>query len=792
MLLQPIRLLFRNLGRNKTFSALNIFGLATGIACASFIFLWVEHELSFNHQFSKRKTIYALMQSGQTDGKTITEPTVPILMPADIISKFPEIKSIARIGWDSKQLFILGDKMLTQQGQYCDPSVLSILDFNFIYGTHPSIAAVNTIVISESMAVAFFGHENPVGKVIASRSKAPWTKDGDFMITGVFKDFAENCSYHFNWISSFTIYDRLLFSGWNKWAINMPTIIEAAPHADIAGLNKKLKHYMASKLEGSTLTTFVSPMDNWNLYSQYTDGKPVGGKIQYIYLFSIIAVLILVIACINFMNLSTARSEKRAKEVGVRKVSGASRRQLVRQFMLESLLMSFLSLCAAMLLITLLMPAFNMLTGKTLQPDLFKPMHQCFLVGIGVTCGLLSGAYPAFYLSSFKPIIVLKGLKMKSGIAAVLMRKGLVVTQFTISIVLIVATIIIYQQVNHIKSRNLGYNINNMMEVIIPQDIGNHFTSIRTALLKTGAVENVALSWNPPLQMNTGSDEYTWQGKPPASHFQVYDMGVSAAYIATMKMTLKTGRDFYEGETVDSNKTVIINETMAKLMGAEGRIGATINRKGFPGVQVIGIVSDFIFNDLYGSGGPVMMVCMPGAGDHMIIRFKNGTNPQKAQNAAASVLNAGAPGYVFEYKYVDDGFNKIFETETLIGKLVTVFSILAIVISCLGLFGLASYTAERRTKEIGIRKVLGATITSLVTLLSYDFLKLVLISCVIAFPFAWYALHAWLQDYAYRTSIQWWPFATAGAGALLIALLTVSFQAIKAAAANPVKSLRSE
>ena len=783
-------LLFRNIWKNKTFSFLNIFGLGIGIACASLIFLWVEHELSFNHNFDKRNSIFSIMQ--MTDGEKPTTGYAPIPMAADIKNTIPGIKNVARLSWEQKQLFVLGNRSFYESGQYADSSILSILNFSFIYGTNPSLKSPESIVISETMCRALFGNDNPIGKTLTTKSDSPWSKDGNFIITGVFKDFPVNCSYHFNWLSPFKIYEDLLHPEWNKWTITTETLVETEPAANLADINKKLKHYMAKKVEGSTLITFLFSMNDWNLYSQFTDGKPDGGKIQHILLFSLIAFLILAIACINFMNLSTARSEKRAKEVGVRKVSGAGRIDLIRQFISESLVMSFLAVALAIVIISVSIPAFNTLIGKELHADFFKASHLVFLLAIGFLCGLLSGIYPALYLSSFKPVMVLKGLKIKNSSASVFMRKGLVISQFTISIILIISTIIIYQQIQYVKSRNLGYETNNMIDLTVPQSLPGHFSAIRGELLNTGLVENAALTWNEPLRMNSSSGEYTWQGKSPGTAVEVYDMGVSPEYISTMHMTIKSGRDFYPQPGIDSNK-IIINDAMAKLMGAEGKIGSYISRKS-PSmrVQVVGIIQDFVFNDMYGPCGPVLIGCIPQATNLMIVRFKRRTDLKEALAKTDQILKASTPGYPFEYKFVDEAFNKLFETENLIEKLAAVFSVLAIAISCLGLFGLAAYTAERRTKEIGIRKVLGASVNSLAKLLSREFLKLVCLSCIIAFPVAWWALHAWLQNYQYRTNIHWWVFLMAGVMALFIAVLTVSYQAIKVAIINPIKSLRTE
>jgi putative ABC transport system permease protein len=792
MLPNQLIVLFRTIWRNKTYSFLNIFGLAIGISCASFIFLWVENELTFNHNFHKRDSLFSIMEIQESAGKPSTIPGGPMPLAEDLKSKVPGIKNTARLSQTYKQFFVLGENIFSQAGQYADSSILTMLNFTFVYGSGPFLGSPESIIISESMSAALFGQVNPVGRAIKTKSSALLTKDGNFIITGVFKDFPLNSSYSFNWVSPFKVYEDLMPSRWNKWAIPVETLVEMEPAVDIAATNKKLRHYMNEKVEGSTMQLFLFSMNDWNLYSHFTNGKPDDGKIRYVHLFSLIAVIILVIACINFMNLSTARSEKRAKEVGIRKVSGAFRYELVGQFIGESLAMSFLAVALAMITISICLPAFNKLVDKELGADLFGGGHLLFLLGIGFVCGFVSGIYPAFYLSSFKPVVVLKGLKMNTNGGSVFIRKGLVITQFVVSVMLIIATVVVYQQIQFVKSRDLGYKTNNMVEFVIPGSLVGHFQSIREELLRSGSIENAALAYHPPLSMDSYSEEYSWAGKSPNNPVTIYDIGVSAEYISTMHMKLISGRDFYGVPSSDSTRSIIINETMAKLMGAEGRIGAYISRKGFPTLPVTGIVQDFIFNDMYGSGGPVIMICLPQAADHMMIALNPQMNVIESMKKIDHVLTTAIPGYLFDYKFVDEDLNKLFETENMISKLATVFAVLAILISCLGLFGLAAYTAEKRTKEIGIRKVLGASIRSLATLLSLEYLKLVCISCIVAFPLAWWALHAWLQDYQYRTAIHWGPFAIAGLSSLSIALMTVSFQAIKVAVGNPVKSLRTE
>jgi putative ABC transport system permease protein len=487
------------------------------------------------------------------------------------------------------------------------------------------------------------------------------------------------------------------------------------------------------------------------------------------------------------MNLATARSEQRAKEVGVLKVMGAGKSGLIRKFIGESLVMSIIAVLLAVVMLYLLMPSYNALVKKELSIDIFKIPHMLSLAGIGIIAGLMAGSYPAFYLSSFNPIRVLKGMKIKTGAGAVFIRKGLVITQFAVSIILIISTVIIYQQIQHVKNRDIGYNKENTITMDLRGNMKEHFNAIKNQLLATGYIENAATSLHDALHVYSFGDGFSWQGKDPNNKISIHSNVVSPEYIATMGMKVVGGRDFYPSDSTN----IIINESMAKLMGKEGRPGSIINTGRF-NLPVVGIIKDFIYNDVYAPGSPLVLFPGSYSATLLTIRFKQNAHLTQALAKTEAVMKANNPGYPFEYTFTDEEFNKFFATETLIGKLAGVFAVLAIFISCLGLFGLAAYTAERRTKEIGIRKVLGASVRGLAGLLSKEFVQLVALSSIIAFPIAWLAMHNWLQDYQYRTTIQWWVFAVAGIAALAIALITVSFQAIRAAMANPVKSLRTE
>lgn len=787
MIKNYLKTTLRSLSKNKSYSFLNIAGLAIGIACASLIFLWVQDEVTFNHNFAKRNVLYKVYENQTYEGKVGTFIGTPGPMAKAMKAEIPGIKSAARMSGDQGQIFSLGDKVITENGNYADPELFSMLELPFVKGSaNNAFQQLNSVVINETMAKKFFGDEDPIGKALKVNN------DQDFLVTGVFKDLPKNSTYQFQWLSPLAGIDHK--QPWmTVWGANwVHTLVELEPNASVAVINKKLAHYIASKTQpDNTTVCWLYSMNDWNLRNHFTDGKIDGGRITYVRLFSFIAWIILIIACINFMNLSTARSEQRAKEVGVRKVMGAGKSKLIGQFISEAIIMSFISVLIAIGLIYLALPSFNTLVQKELTVDILQPSHLMYLVMIGVVTGLLAGSYPAFYLSSFNPVSVLKNIKIKASSGAGFIRQSLVVVQFSISIILIIGTVIIYQQIQHIKNRNLGYNKNNLVYINLQDKQADHFSVVYNDLKRSGVIENAALSNDIALEVGSNTDNYSWEGKDASKNPLISWENVNSQFISTMGMTLVAGRDFSPTVAADSSN-VIINEAFAQQMGKEGRIGGIIrdgNKKQF---QIVGIVKDYLYNDMYGSVGPVLLYNHPSGTGVLTIRFKPGIDTQDALTKTGNIVKKDYPGYPFEYKFVDDDFNQLFKTETLTGKLAGVFASLAIFISCLGLFGLAAYTAERRIKEIGIRKVLGASVSGLAGLLSKDFLKLVGIACLIAFPAAFWGVNKWLMSYQYRVDIHLWVFVVAGISAIFIALVTVSFQAVKAALTNPVKSLRSE
>jgi putative ABC transport system permease protein len=778
----------RHLRKNRGYAFINMIGLSLGMACAILIMIWVDDELRYD-QFNKNYNhLYKVLENQNYEGKIYTFSALPGPFGPAVKAEIPEIKYAARTDWGTRLLFSSGDKNIYEPGYYTDPDFLKMFSFELLKGDVKKLLTDPTsIIITTKMAAKFFGKDDPIGKSLKINN------DKSYTITGLIKEPPLTSSLRFSWLAAFKIYED--GNQWLKnWGNNgIQTYVQLKQEADPQLVNKKFHDFISKKDTAAIAKPFLLAMKDLRLRSDFENGKPSGGRIEYVRLFSIIGFLIIIIACINFMNLATARSEQRAREVGVRKVMGAGRGVLIRQFFGESIIMSFAAVTIAALIVVIALPSFNRLVEKELSFDVTNPVICLGLPLTALICGLVAGSYPSLYLSSFNPATVFKGLRIGKNSAPVYIRKGLVITQFVISIVLIISTIIIYRQIEHVKTRKLGYDKENVVYIPLKGKMNAHFPAIYNDLLASGSVENAALSNSSVLQLGSSSADFTWDGKNPASELLVSMEWASPQYVKTMGMKLAAGRDFYNDISSDSS-AIIINETFAKIMNKTNPVGSIVRRdngKGKP-YKIIGVVQDFLYNDMYKKPDPMIIFCDTSNVWQMLVRLKSHQDISKQLAKVEAVIKSDNPGYPFEYTFMDEDFNKIFKSEMLIGRLSRLFALLTILISCLGLFGLAAYTAERRNKEIGIRKVLGATIANMIALLSKDFLRLVGIAALVAFPLAWWVMNKWLQDFAYRIGIDWWVFAVAGGLAVVIALFTVSFQAIKAAVANPVDSLRTE
>jgi putative ABC transport system permease protein len=787
MLINFFKITFRNLWKNRSYSFLNIFGLAIGIACAGLIFLWVENELSYDQFLPKKDRLYYVMENQTYEGKVRTFSSTPLPLALVIPKEIPGIAAACRM--EQKQyLFTLGDKSVNEDGAYTDSTIFSMFDLPFVEGNAgDAFRNLSDIVITEKVARQFFGKEKALGKTLKIDNKK------DYRVSGVIRDFPENSTVKLGWIIPLDAYfaPGMQVDPGNWSSNSISTYVELTPGADLAGVNRQLKDFIATKNTGAIAKCFLFSANDWHLRGNFEDGKQHGGIIDYVRMFVIIAWIILLIACINFMNLATARSERRAREVGVRKVLGAARKGLIGQFIGESILLSTLSVAMGALLISLVMPAFNGLTGKPLEIGLLDPTHLGALAAIALLCGLVAGSYPALYLSSFNPIFVFKGIRIK-GTGASFVRKGLVVMQFTVSIALIISTLIIYRQLQHIRSRDLGYNRSNLLTMDVQGNMVRHFDQIRHDLINTGVVSDAALNSFNTLSIGNNGSGATWEGKDPKQDPLISYRHITPGFLSTAGMHLVDGRDFRQDMPQADSDHVLITEALARMMGKGGAVGKKIGWGGPFQVTVVGVVKDFVYGDMYGQPDPVMFQCDTSDAMLLYARIRKGVRPEEALTKIGAVMKRDNPAYPFQYSFVDDQFNALFTSETLMGQLSRLFAALAILISCLGLFGLSAYTAERRTREIGIRKVLGASVTGITGLLSREFLQLVALSALIAFPVAWIAMSRWLQQYTYRIAIEWWVFVVSGVAAMGIALVTISFQSVRAALMNPVNSLRSE
>jgi putative ABC transport system permease protein len=799
---------FRTLRKNRGYSLLNIFGLAIGLACAGMIFLWVEDELSFDSNNTKKDNLYVVEMNANTATSVMTHSSSPGPLAAMLRSSVPSVVNTCRTTDPRMDIMHIGDNAVDAIGMYTDPSLFDMFTLPFVEGNAKSaFRQMYAIVVTQKTAKKFFGDDkNVLGRKVAMDNKQV------YVVTAVLKDLPGNTSLQFDWLASYSVFEseNPNAKGWDNFMLD--TYVEMRPGTNVAPMNKtfndSLYDFTTNRKEASASSDhmYLFGMNDWRLRNQFENGRPTGGgRVLYVHLFSMIAWIVLFIACVNFMNLATARSERRAREVGVRKVLGARKSSLVWQFLWEATFLALLSTIAAVFIMALALPAFNTLVGKELELGLFKPLHLAALLAMTLVCGLVSGSYPSLYLSSFNPVSVLKGLKLKTGSAG-LIRKGLVVMQFTVSIVLFIGTLIIYLQVQHVKNRNLGFNKDRLVQMSLRGDMGDKFPAIKQELLNSGFFADAALADHPILHGGNNTQGLSWPGKDANSVYVVSQRGVSPEYLETMGMHVSAGRDFETADLIEPSVLgrlkdssvifhVLVTASMQHLLGSGSAVGKMMDYDSPMGMMhmvVEGVVDDYVYGDMYGQPMPVVFLCMAKWTNLLYARIKAQGNPEQALAKMAAVIKAVAPGYPFEYTFVDDQFNSLFQSETLISRLSRVFAALAIFISCLGLFGLAAYTAESRIKEIGIRKVLGASTRGVTYMLSSDFLKLTVLSCLVAFPIAAWMMYNWLKSYPYRIELSWWVFALAGTMAVLIALATVSFQAIRAAVANPVKSLRAD
>jgi putative ABC transport system permease protein len=797
----------RNLWKNKGFSAINIIGLATGLATCLLILLYVLDELSYDRYNKNAERIYRVDNEIKFAENYFDLSVAPALMGPTMIKELPAIEKMTRLRWYGGFSVKKGTENL-KEGRvgYADSTLFDVFTLPMLAGDpKTALRDPHSLVITETIAKKYFNRIDVVGRNLLINDT------GNYKITGVIKDLPAQSHFYFDFFVPLSENPDSRNDNW--LSNNYSTYVLLKKNTDVAlfqkEVNKLLARYVGPQLKqtvnlsfeqfvknGDYIRSSLMPLTKIHLYSNKTGELWGNGNIQFVYIFSAIALFILLIACVNFMNLSTARSANRAKEVGVRKVLGSIRKYLIGQFLTESVLISFIALIISLLIAWLLLPYFNQLSGKTITVhSLFSSSMMISLFGLMLAVGLLAGSYPAFFLSSFQPIVVLKG-RLSSGFRRSWLRNALVVFQFFISISLIIGTIVIYNQLNYIHNKDIGFDRNQVLVINNTSVLGEHAKTFRDELLQINGVKNASMSSYLPVNYNRSDDAFFASPTlDPKSGVSMQNWTVDENYLSTLDIKLLQGRNFSEQFATDST-AMLINEAAARFLGGKDIINKKLYRltdiqtKKTVEYHIIGIVKDFNFSSLRDVVTPLCLLLQKDNGS-ISVRISTANIPSVI-NQMKTKWQSMSQDHPFDYQFMDDQFNNLYTTEQRTGNIFIVFAVLAILIACLGLFGLVTYAAEQRTKEIGIRKVLGASIPGIVTMIAKDFLKLVFIASVVAFPIAWWAMHKWLQDFAYRIGISWWVFVVAGLAAVIIALITVSFQAIKAAIANPVKSLRTE
>jgi putative ABC transport system permease protein len=790
MIRNYIKIAFRNLMKSKGYSAINIGGLSIGMAVAVLIGLWLFDELSFDKYHKNYDRVGLVMQNVQFDVEKSTYRDSPIPLGEELRSTYPDFESVT-VTRSQELILASGDDKFSKSGIAVEPEFLDMMSVKVLAGSHKGLQEVNAMMLSETLAKAFFGAENPLNKVIKIDNKL------DVKVTGVYEDFPDNSSFKettfiIPWKLAITKdeYVRRSLQEWDENSFQIYGLLKKG--ADFDQVSAKIRDVRMKRNDppGYKPEFFIHPMSRWHLYADFKNGINTGGLIQFVWLFAIIGIFVLLLACINFMNLSTARSQQRAREVGIRKAVGSLRGQLIGQFFSESFLVVFIAFAISIALAALALPFFNEVAEKDMSILWLNPWFWAAGVAFSILTGLIAGSYPAFYLSSFQPLKVLKGT-IHAGRFAAVPRKVLVVMQFTVSVTLIIGTIIVFRQIHFAKNRPIGYSRNGLIEVrMSTPELSGHYEALRTDLKSTGVVQEMSQSSSPVTVQDGGTTDFSWEGKSPEAHPLFQSNAVTHDYGNAIGWQIKEGRDFSRSFSMDT-ASIILNEAAVKIMDVKDPLGSFVKARG-RSFKVVGIVKDMIRENPFSPVNPSFFICNYIFVNTINIRLAPDRSASESVAKVENVFKKYSPGSPFTYQFADEEYSKKFKTEERVGKLATFFASLAILISCLGLFGLASFVAEQRTREIGIRKVLGASVTNLWQLLSRDFVLLVVISCAISIPIAWHFMGKWLENYKYHTEMSWWIFASTAAGALIITLLTVSFQAIRAALLDPIKSLKSE
>jgi putative ABC transport system permease protein len=774
----------RNLVRNKVFSTINILGLAVGLTCGTLILLWVQDELSWDRFHKNIDQLYRVYMNRPGDNGIFTQTVVPLSLWEEL-KNTPGVKYVTPTNTGDDVTLAYEDMRLSKSFYYGGPDFLKMFDFPLLEGSpNNQLDDASSIVITKSTAEALFGHQSAIGKVVRMDNKA------DLTVSGVVEDPPSNSTLQFQCVIPFKVimslepwYKKAL-SKWDNSSFFM--YIDLEDNAHVSAVETRIRNIIKDHAPESKAELMLFPLQRSRLYSEFENGKSVGGTITYVRIFAIIAVLILALACINFTNLATARSEKRAKEVGIRKTVGSNRRQLVFQFLSETMMITILSFGITIGMVEGLLPFYNNLVGKSLSLDFGSPVIWGLALAIILVTGLASGSYPAFFLSSFKPVAVLKG--RLTSIRGNLPRKIMVTTQFFFSIGLVIGTIVIYSQLQYVKNRQTGYDINNLLTVPATGDIQKNYESIKRDLLDKSLAKAVTVSSSPITDIQSWSQP-EWQGQREDQRVFFGIISIGYDYTKTLGTEMLLGRDF--DATFNDSTSVLLNESAVNFMGIENPVGTTI-RMDDKDYKVAGVIKNVVMTSPYGPASRTLFFFIPNWTSDVLIRLPATGNIHDVMEGIGGVFKKYNPNFPFSYAFVDQEFNKKFAAEELIGNLANTFAILAIFISCLGLFGLSAFAAEQRTKEVGIRKVMGASVLNILTLFSKDFSKLILIAFLLAAPLTWWFMHQWLLNYTYRVTIQWWMILGGGILGLVLTWVIVGTQAIRASLINPSETLRME
>ncbi len=785
MIKNYLKIGFRNLIKNKVFSFINILGLATGICITLLISLWIWDEISFNHYHQNHERLGEIISIEKINGIVTSEEFSSVPIAAALRNQYPEDFKSVSVTREINAVLALGNKKINAFGLWAERSFPAMLTLKMKKGSYNTFQDPSSVLISESLARSLFADRDPVNQHIS------FNNEFVMKVSGVYEDLPHNTrftdvTYLLAWESNYNTGNK---NGDDWLDHHFQVFVQLNEKSDFALTSAKIKNLTKAHIDGGWEELMLHPMDRWHLYTNFFQPGS-DGKIRFVRMFGIIGVFVLLIACINFMNLSTARSEKRAKEVGIRKTMGSMRYELVLQFLGESLIMVLIALFIALIAAQLFLPYFNQLAGKQLTIPFLQISFWLWIIAFALFTGILAGSYPAFFLSGFKAIKVLKG-NYKTGKFAALPRKVLVVFQFTICIAVIIGTVTVYRQIQFGKNRPMGYNMDNLIITEMnTASIKGHYDAMRNDLIKTGAVEDMAESSSPTTNVRNAMVNYDWKGRDPRNMAIVGTVFVTYDFGKTIDWQILEGRDFSRNYSTDSC-AFILNEAAVAFTGLKHPVGEVIRWRD-QDHPIVGVVRDMIMESPYTSADPTFFVMWDRKISVVTMRLKKGMPVPYAIAQIENVFKKYDPDSPFEYHFTTETYNWKFEEEDNIGNISGIFCLFAIFISCLGLFGLSSFMAEQRSKEIAVRKVLGAGVLHLWRLLSSEFVVLILISCFIAIPIAWFTLHQWLEQYEFRTPVYWWLFALAGIGTLVIALLTISFQIIRAALLNPVQPLRSE